>query len=872
MTYDIIIGRDKADTEKYGTKGTVLLGKHYVKMGQVTSLANQIFLDVIRSHVIFVVGKRGGGKCLSGETKVTLATGEIIPIKELEQKTRSIISLGKSLKIEEHLWTHFYRRTTSTLLKVRLRTGKEIELTPEHPLLTVRGWKEVKTLTIGSRIATPRVEPVFGNQHLPEHEVRLIAYLLAEGHLGNHNILFTNSDFVIVEDFERAVKAFDPSLRLVNHGTYGYSITGRKPKHEEISTLRDSNGRFAQGTRIDHRSKIREWLDTIEMYNKKSRQKIIPTPIMTLPKHLLALFLNRMFSCDGSIYKEGEHFWKLSYASSSRHLIDQVAHLLLRFGIVASIRPKWSKRYQSESYELEIRGEFVSVFLQEIGFFGRKTERATQALQESITIRRNPNVDTIPKEGWEDYEPKNWTDIGKSVGCAYPKAMRESMRYAPSRQKLLQIAVGDDSELIQQLATSDIFWDEIISIEQKEGTFDVYDITVPNTHNFVANDVIVHNSYTMGVITEGLADIEPDIKKNLSFILLDTMGIYWTMKYPNHQDELLLKEWGMQGKGMNVVIYTPVMYYEQYKKEGIPTDKPFSVVPWELDGLDWCHAFHIDENTPIGVIIQRVITKLKEEKEKYGLKDVVLALEQDDKAGPEKYAAINRFLDAENWGIFSDEGTPLEELARGGQVTVLDVSCYATLPNGWNIKALMVGLVAEKLFIQRMVARKEEERQAIKLSEHYLSLGDNENNVQDSPMVWLVLDEAHEFLPAIGENAATQPLITILREGRQPGISLILATQQPGKIHLDVMTQSDTVIAHRITAKPDVDALGSLMQSYMREGLNVQLDDLPRVKGAALIFDDTNEKLYPMRVRPRMTWHGGSSPAAYHEKKKLFGG
>ena len=117
---------------------------------------------------------------------------------------------------------------------------------------------------------------------------------------------------------------------------------------------------------------------------------------------------------------------------------------------------------------------------------------------------------------------------------------------------------------------------------------------------------------------------------------------------------------------------------------------------------------------------------------------------------------------------------------------------------------------------------------------------------------------------------ATDPLVTILREGRQPGISLILATQQPGKIHTDVMTQSDTVIAHRITAKLDTEALGTLMQSYMREGLVSQLDNLPREKGSAIIFDDTNEKMYPMRVRPRFTWHGGEAPSALHKKKEDF--
>ena len=137
-------------------------------------------------------------------------------------------------------------------------------------------------------------------------------------------------------------------------------------------------------------------------------------------------------------------------------------------------------------------------------------------------------------------------------------------------------------------------------------------------------------------------------------------------------------------------------------------------------------------------------------------------------------------------------------------------------------------------------------------------------------MVDVIIDEAHEFLPREGSNAATEPLITILREGRQPGISMILASQQPAKIHTDVMTQSDIVISHRLTAKVDTDSLGLLMQSYMREGLDVQLSNLPSTRGAGLIFDDNNEKVYPMQIRPRLTWHGGEAPIALPEKKELF--
>ena len=167
-----------------------------------------------------------------------------------------------------------------------------------------------------------------------------------------------------------------------------------------------------------------------------------------------------------------------------------------------------------------------------------------------------------------------------------------------------------------------------------------------------------------------------------------------------------------------------------------------------------------------------------------------------------------------------------------------------------------------------MLARKTEEFKTVDAAMHYFSKEVEQE--MEEPLVWLALDEAHELLPHEGKTAASEALITILREGRQPGISLILASQQPGKIHTDVMTQADTVIAHRLTARMDVEALGQLTQSYMRQGLEREIDNLPRVNGAAVIFDDANERIFPVQMRPRFTWHGGGSPFAISEKKEYF--
>lgn len=373
-------------------------------------------------------------------------------------------------------------------------------------------------------------------------------------------------------------------------------------------------------------------------------------------------------------------------------------------------------------------------------------------------------------------------------------------------------------------------------------------------------------SYSMGVIAEGMVSLPDEISNNISVIMLDTMGIYWTMKYPNQQDSSLLKEWDMMPRGLNVQIYTPAGHFQEFKDKGIPTDFPFSVKPTELDPEDWCATFELPINEPVGVLIFAIISQLREKGENYGIDEIIKAIRDYEDADKNiKASAINRFITAESWGLFSDEGTPIKDLINPGHITVLDVSCYATTSGSNFIRALVIGLVAKKLFIERMVARRTEEYESVHKSMSPFSLEDSE--ASKMPMVWLVIDEAHEFLPREGKTLASDPLITILREGRQPGISLVLATQQPGKIHTDVMTQADTVLSHRLTARLDVEALGMLMQSYMQQGLDKYLNELPSDKGAAIVFDDTNERLYPISVRPRLTWHGGGSPQAIKDKK-----
>ncbi len=378
-------------------------------------------------------------------------------------------------------------------------------------------------------------------------------------------------------------------------------------------------------------------------------------------------------------------------------------------------------------------------------------------------------------------------------------------------------------------------------------------------------------SYCMGVIAEGVSKLPDETRKKLSVIMLDTMGIYWTMKYPNHKDEALLKDWNLQAEGISVKIFVPAGFYQDYKNKKIPADVAFAIHPAEFNPEDWWLTFDLTPNEPLAVFIERIILELKIKNTSFGISDIISAIRADNKEEVHiKNAAENRFISADRWGIFSTSATPIRDLAAPGQITVLDVSAYAMMPNGWKIKHLVMGVVCNKLFLDRMAVRKEEEFQKIHEAVHYL-VEEKRERVNDMPIVWIMIDEAHEFLPSTGKTAATSALMTLLREGRQPGIALVLATQQPGKIHTDAMTQSDVILAHRLTAKVDTDALGSLLQTYLRTGLDKELDNLQRIAGSCLAMDDVNERIFPMRVRPRMSWHGGGAPGIIDVKKSIFG-
>ena len=350
-------------------------------------------------------------------------------------------------------------------------------------------------------------------------------------------------------------------------------------------------------------------------------------------------------------------------------------------------------------------------------------------------------------------------------------------------------------------------------------------------------------SFSMGVVIEEITKLPENIRKNLCVLMIDTQGIFWTMKMPAEKDTIILNEWDLKPRGFSADVYVPEGQAKLFSESGVEYDGVFSVSPSQLTTEDWLDVFDIHQNDPLGILLQRIYKGFRD-KENYTIDDIINVILGQHGFEKEKLALQNRFEAAKEWGIFGDERMP--EILQPGKVTILDISLT---PQG--VRALLVGLAARKILAERVKARRKEEQAEMELSA-----------IKRTPMPWIFIDEAHNFLPDIGRTAATDILNTIVREGRQPGITMVLATQRPNKLNIDVIAQSDIIISHMLTAKADIEALKAMMQTYLLFDISKYINELPKVKGAAIVLDDNSERIYKVRIRPRQSWHAGSSPVA----------
>ena len=447
-------------------------------------MLGEVLGDLKRKWLIGILGPMKRGKCLPGSTLVPLANGALRTIESIvKEERKNIITFNESKgKFIEGCAEKHFDNGVKKVINIKTKTGREIKLTHNHPLLTVTGWTEAWALKKGNRVAVPRVIPIFGDKTIPEHEIKIMAYLLAEGHIKNRALTFTNKNLDIQKDFTQAIEK-----------------TGDICMPQYPITLAVRNKWRRQGI-------VQQTQYLLAKYGVKrvlSYQKEIPDIIFELKKELLKKFLSILFTCDGSIWKDRGGIL-VCYCSSSRKLIEQVYHLLLRFGIVGKINTKKIK-IGKPAWEIVISNkENVLRYIRNIGFVFDKEVKARKFIKLLDKRKDGRNlVDIFPIEF-----SRLLKEIGNQVRIDRQTYARDfwkkppmSLVYASLEQKrgltrksVLRIAKFLENKELLTFVNSDILWDEIVEIEAA-GEEQTYDLSVGKHHNFIANNFLVHNSF-----------------------------------------------------------------------------------------------------------------------------------------------------------------------------------------------------------------------------------------------------------------------------------------------------------------------------------------------------------------------------------------
>jgi hypothetical protein len=393
-------------------------------------------------------------------------------------------------------------------------------------------------------------------------------------------------------------------------------------------------------------------------------------------------------------------------------------------------------------------------------------------------------------------------------------------------------------------------------------------------------------SYTLGVLAEELALMKG---KKQAILIFDTMNVFWTMQYSvdsfEKMKELhLLKQWGLETipKKFNVKCY----YFEAKEVSYPPEFKKLTLKASDLEAEDWAALFGKDVfSDPIGQLLAELVESVSAEgyqlrgkkvppKTEYTIDDMLFCL--DNNRNIQRYEkktieASRRYLKAiKRTKIFSHQGINIHELFVPEQITVLLLRDLDPL-----VRGLVIGIIVKKVMRLRAICNDYEKRRALILKRAGLSKKEKEMALEKLKEErgeglsrgWILMDEAHNYIPNVGIIASKKPLIKYVNEGRNIGLSIVAATQQPSGLEGSIRRNADILIIHPMSMSEDIAEAKSMLNTYVidefrcgRKKVSKQVfENLVRSLkiGYAVISNDMVSRIFVVKIRPRLTVHGG---------------
>jgi replicative DNA helicase len=495
------------------------------------------------ANLVIVAARPSMGKCLAGDTRVVDSkTGSVLTIQEMVTDNERYglhhtLSLeAGSLNLVPSAPVNYADNGVRPTYRITTRLGREVVATRNHPFLTLSGWRRLDELTTGDSIAVPRQLDAFGVDSRPDAEVALLGYLIGDGTLTGGTPRFTNTNDEILDDVrgyaselgvEMSASGRSATYRLkgkrrISQGDIADSI-GVSPA--TVSLVMNGSDRPAAQTTarvlaaadelgfVDMETvpanPLTAMLEEHGLRGCDARTKFVPPAVFRLPMRQVALFLNRLYATDGSAWLSRDYY-RIEYVSASKQLAKDVQHLLLRFGIAARLRARRIayNGERREAWEVGFQDPAsVRIFAREIGIFSKETQVASVLERAESRQTDRAFSEQLPMETWDvilaEKADRSWADISAATGR--PRNHNWHVRSRrPSRRIVAELADVLDSQVLRALSDSDVIWDPITSITPA-GIQRTFDLQIPGYENFVANDVIVHNSALASNIATNVA-------------------------------------------------------------------------------------------------------------------------------------------------------------------------------------------------------------------------------------------------------------------------------------------------------------------------------------------------------------------------------
>jgi uncharacterized protein len=381
-------------------------------------------------------------------------------------------------------------------------------------------------------------------------------------------------------------------------------------------------------------------------------------------------------------------------------------------------------------------------------------------------------------------------------------------------------------------------------------------------------------THTLGVLVEGLSHASQDGRlsnvdaiQQHAIVIFDTLNLFQWVDLPlamargsNAQRQReLLKRWKLEAEAIEPTFWHPVG-----SEPATVKSSPFSINPADMNAQDWGRLLDMDILAePMGQLVSDVCARLQPRSsarpnvtaQRYSVDDMLAVLRSDNTIqgdyAPETIRGVRQRLATLARSPLFDSKQPdwTAALKRGHAAVFL----LGRVPE--DLRSVLVFLVIRRLLETRSAASE--------ATKHALLTG-GASPEEKVPPTWLIIDEAQNILPSRNATAANNILTRFVREGRNFGLSLAVTTQQPSSIDPRVMAQVDTLIAHTLTVRSDVNYVLSNLKSAEPDSVtatsrDITLSDSLRLlePGQCMVSSVESPRLVFCNIRPRLTLHGG---------------